>query len=391
MLVVSLRAMRAGAGSDDYHEAGASRIVLKSVYYVFAAAGCDMTEPNVPPPHPPQLPGSHPALPHPLRKLSGTEKAAALLLAVGPDNASRILAHLSEEEIRAIARSASDMGAISGPLLEGIADEFVSLVSSDGGIRGSSDQVKDLLEKILPTEQVRQIMSDVRSRMNEAVWPRLAETPPQITAQFLSKEHPQVISFVLSRVSTMVSAEIVAHFPTALRNEVMRRMLSNRLMTQEALRLLEQVLRDELLLKVARSSGQDAHARIAKIINKLDRKEMEEVLQSLAATRPKEAEIVRNLLFTFEDIAKLSVKTRTTLFENIEAELIIPALNGADATIKDLILSTVPSRTRKVIEQELAAAVPLSEKDVEKARRAVADMALQLADQGVVDLSFGEE
>jgi flagellar motor switch protein FliG len=231
----------------------------------------------------------------------------------------------------------------------------------------------------------------VRSRMNEAVWPRLAETPPQITAQFLSKEHPQVISFVLSRVSTMVSAEIVAHVPTALRNEVMRRMLSNRLMTQEALRLLEQVLRDELLLKVARSSGQDAHARIAKIINKLDRKEMEEVLQSLAATRPKEAEIVRNLLFTFEDIAKLSVKTRTTLFENIEAELIIPALNGADATIMDLILSTVPSRTRKVIEQELAAAAPLSEKDIEKARRAVADVALQLADQGVVDLSFGEE
>ncbi len=174
-------------------------------------------------------------------------------------------------------------------------------------------------------------MSDVRSRMNEAVWPRLAETPPQVLAQFLSKEHPQVVSFVLSRVSTSLSAEVVAHFNGPLRNEVMRRMLTNRLMTQHALRLLEQVLRDELLLKVARSSGQDTHGRIAKIINKLDRKEMEEVLQSIGATRPKEAEIVRSLLFTFDDIAKLSVKTRTTLFENMEAELIIPALNGADA------------------------------------------------------------
>ncbi len=313
-----------------------------------------------------------------------------MLLAVGAENASRVLAHLSEEEIRAIARSASDLGAIPGPVLESIAGEFVSLASTDGGIRASSEQVKDLLEKILPSEQVRQIMSDVNSRMNEAVWPRLSETPPQVTAQFLSKEHPQVISFVLSRMSTMVSAEIVAHFPAPLRNEVMRRMLSSRLMTQEALRLLEQVLRDELLLKVGRSSGQDAHARIAKIINKLDRKEMEEVLQSLAATRPKEAEIVRNLLFTFDDIAKLSVRTRTTLFENMEAELIIPALNGADAAVKDLILTTVPSRTRKVIEQELAAAAPMSEKEIEKARRAVADMALQLADQGVVNLSFEE-
>ena len=183
----------------------------------------------------------------------------------------------------------------------------------------------------------------------------------------------------------------MAHFSAPLRNEVMRRMLTNRLMTQPALRLLEQVLRDELLLKVARSSGQDTHARIAKIINKLDRKAMEEVLQALAATRPKEAEIVRSLLFTFDDIAKLSVKVRTTLFENMEAELLIPALNGADAAMKELILSTVPSRTRRVIEQELAGAAPMSEKEMEKARRVVADMALQLADQGVVDLSFGEE
>jgi flagellar motor switch protein FliG len=348
-----------------------------------------MTEATVPPPLPPPSPS--PPLPHVPRRLSGTEKAAALLLAVGPDNASRIMSHLSEEEIRAIARTASDLGAIPGAMLEDIAGEFVSLVGGDGGIRASSDQVKDLLEKILPTEQVRQIMSDVRSRMNEAVWPRLSETPPQVIAQFLSKEHPQVVSFVLSRVSTTLSADVVAHFPAALRNEVMRRMLTNRLMTQQALRLLEQVLRDELLLKVARSTGQDAHGRIAKIINKLERKDMEDVLQSIGATRPKEAEIVRSLLFTFDDIAKLSVKTRTVLFENIEAEYIIPALNGADAAMKELILSTVPSRTRKMIEQDLASAAPMSEKDVEKARRVVADMALSLADQGAVDLSFGEE
>jgi flagellar motor switch protein FliG len=338
----------------------------------------------VPAPPLPQATGAN-------RRLSGTEKVAALLLAVGADNASRILSHFSEEEIRAVARCASDLGAISGQVLENIAGEFVALVGGDGGIRASSDQVKDLLEKILPTEQVRQIMSDVRSRMNEAVWPRLSETQPSITAQFLAKEHPQVISFVLSRVSTSLSAEVVAHFNAPIRNEVMRRMLTNRLMTQGALRLLEQVLRDELLLKVARSSGQDSHGRIAKIINKLERKDMEDVLSAIAATKPKEAEIVRSLLFTFDDIAKLSQKTRTVLFENIEAEYIIPALNGADAALKELILSTVPSRTRKMIETDLASAAPLSEKDVEKARRTVADMALQLADQGVVDLSFGEE
>jgi flagellar motor switch protein FliG len=145
------------------------------------------------------------------------------------------------------------------------------------------------------------------------------------------------------------------------------------------------------LLKVARTSGQDTHARIAKIINKLDRRDMEEVLDSLSASRPKAAEIVRSLLFTFDDIAKLPEKTRTVLFENVESERLIPALNGASQELKDVILSSVPSRTRRVIEQDLAIAAPMTDKEIEKARRVVADIALQLADQGIITLSVDAE
>ncbi len=324
------------------------------------------------------------------RKLTGIEKAAALLLAVGKENASRIIAHFGEEEIRAIARSASDLGSIPGAAIEVIASEFMAQLATDGGIRPSTEQVKELLEKTLPTDQVQQIMSDVRARMNEAVWPRLAETPAQVLAQFLHKEHPQVISFVLSKVPTSLSAEVVALLVSQLRNEAMQRMLTNRLVTQHSLRLLEQVLRDELLLKVARTSGQDTHARIAKIINKLNRRDMEEVLGSLHASRPKAAQIVRSLLFTFDDIARLPVKARTALLENVEDERLIRSLNGAEQAFKDLVLSSVPSRTRRVIEQELALAAPLSAKEVEKARREVADVALQMADQGTIDLTFAD-
>ena len=328
------------------------------------------------------------AVPTAQRKLTGTEKAAALLLAVGKENASKILAQLDDEEIRAIARSASDLGSVTQATLDSIADEFVIKVTVDGGLRGSSDQVERMLEEIMPQPQVRQIMADVRARMNEAVWPRLVELPAHLLAQFLNKEHPQVITYVLSKASASLSAEVVALFPNHLRNEVMRRMLTNKLVTQQALRLLEQVLRDELLLKVAKTTGQDTHERVAKIVNKLSKKEMEEVLDSIGAARPKAAETVRALLFTFDDIVKLPAKTRVILFESIEADRLIAALNGADAALKDFILSSVPSRTRRVIEQDLAAAPPSTEKEIEKARREIADFALQLADQGTISLAF---
>ncbi len=330
------------------------------------------------------------AAPQPQKKLKGTDKAAALLLAMGKENAARLLPHFGEEEIRAVARSASELGAVPQTALDDIAEEFVARVVIEGGLRGSSEQVEELLEKIMPPQQVRQIMADVRSRMNEAVWPRLTELPAQTLSQFLNKEHPQVISFVLSKVTTTLSAEVVALFPSHLRNEVVRRMLTNKLVMQQSLRLLEQVLRDELLVKIARTSGQDMHARIAKIINKLDKREMEDVLFSLEATRPKAAIIVRGLLFTFDDIAKLPAKTRTILFETIEADRLIPALNGADAQLKDFILSSVPSRTRRIIEQDLLVAPALSDKEIEKARREIADVALRMADQGVINLTFAE-
>ncbi len=322
------------------------------------------------------------------RKLTGTEKAAALLLAVGKDNASKILAQLDDEEIRTIARSASDLGAVSQSTLDAIAEEFVIKVTIDGGLRGSSEHVEKLLSEIMPQQQVRQIMADVRARMNEAVWPRLVELPAHLLAQFLNKEHPQIITYVLSKVSASLSAEVVAAFPSYLRNEVMRRMLTNKLVTQQSLRLLEQVLRDELLLKVAKTTGQDTHERVAKIVNKLSKKEMEEVLDSIGASRPKAAETVRGLLFTFDDIRKLPPRTRIALFESIEADRLVPALNRADDEMKEFILSSVPSRTRRVIEQDLAVAPPMTEKEIERARREIADFALQLADQGAISLAF---
>ena len=347
---------------------------------------------NATSPKPPVAPPVAPPPIHaPARRLKGAEKAAALLLAVGRDNASRILTYFGEEEIRLLARTACDLGSIPQATLDDIADEFMGQVTTGGVLRGSSEEVQKLLEKILPPTQVMQIMSDVRAKMNEAVWPRLAELPAQVLAQFLSKEHPQIISFVLSKLPISLSAEVVALYPGPLRNETVRRMLSTKLVTQPALRLLEQVLRDDLLLKVARASGQDSHARIAKIINKLDRRTMDDVLDNLAASNPKAAEIVRSLLFTFDDIVKLPSSTRTALFENIDADRLIPALNGASGELKEFILTSVPMRTRKMIEQELAAAVPLSEKEREKARRVVADFALQLAEQGVITLDIGQE
>ena len=118
---------------------------------------------------------------------------------------------------------------------------------------------------------------------------------------------------------------------------------------------------------------------------------MDSVLQSLFAHRPKEAEIVKGMLFTFEDIARITQEARLKLFDQVAPERLIVALKTCEPVLKDLILSSVAARSRRMIESELEAGPPTSQKDIRKTRRSIADLALEMADRGDIDIRARDE
>jgi flagellar motor switch protein FliG len=123
----------------------------------------------------------------------------------------------------------------------------------------------------------------------------------------------------------------------------------------------------------------------------MERKHMDEVLRDLEQHRPKEAEIVRSLLFTFDDIAKLNQTAMLALFDQVPPERTIAALHGADARLRELILEAVPARARRMIEQEIATGKKPLTKEISKARRTIADLALNLMEKGVIELNAEDE
>ncbi len=127
------------------------------------------------------------------------------------------------------------------------------------------------------------------------------------------------------------------------------------------------------------------------IINKLERDQMEEVLQSLEATKPAEAEALRGHLFTFEDLAKLTPKARTTLFDKVPNDKVVLALKGTDETFRDIMLQALASRVRRMVEQELNSGQAVSNREVAEARRTIAGMALDLASRGEIELDAEED
>ena len=288
------------------------------------------------------------------KSLRGPDKVAALLLAMGKPLAGRLLKHFDNDELRLITRSVADLGSVGVPALETLIEEFAAQFLSGVDLLGSATEVEELLAGVFSPEQIADIMSDVTGNSNESIWERLSAVSESVVAAYIGKEHPQTAALILSKVSPTSAAKVMGQLPRELRNEVMRRMLSIASVSEQAIRALENTLQEDLLVNISRKNGADQNARMADIINKLEKNQMEDVLQNLAERRPKAAETLRGLLFTFEDIIKLQPRARMVLFDQIPTERVVLALKGTEAAFRDTILSSLAARARRIVESELA-------------------------------------
>ncbi|WP_295555983.1 FliG C-terminal domain-containing protein [uncultured Hyphomicrobium sp.] len=324
-------------------------------------------------------------------ELSGPKKVAALLLSMDKKVASRILKHFDEDDIKLIAQTATDLGAVTKDTLDGLIEEFAQHLRTGGDLVATAHEVEALLAGVVPPEQIAEIMTQVRSKSLQSIWIKLGEVPELSTAQYLTKEHPQVSALVLSRTPPAYAAATLKMLPAPLRNEIMRRMLALKVVLERPIQLLEGAVKEELLYKSAKNTGPTIHARLADIINKMERRQMDEILTDLDQHRPKEAELVRSLLFTFDDLQRLSQPALVTLFDGVPADRTINALFGAEPRMIDLILEATPARARRMIEQELATGKKPSTKEVQKARRAIADAAMEMIEKGIIEIGNNEE
>lgn len=326
------------------------------------------------------------------RVLTGRDKAAALLLAMGKPFAARVMKHFEEDDIKTVAESAAGLGTVPRRMVDELITEFTATVDTGTDLHATATEVEQLLTGLVSPEMMAKILVDLQGGGDKrAVWPRLSQMQEAPVAQYLMKEHPQIAAYVLSKATPMMAAAVLEAMPNEPRSDLMRRMLTMKHVMEEPMAILETVLHEELLHKGAGAAGVNIHARIADIINRMTREHMDEVFTSLNEYRPKEAEKVKGLLFTFDDIIKLRPEAVAKFFDQIPPERVILALFEADKTLSNLILASLGSRSRRMIETELKSGVTPPQRDVYKARRAIADVALELSEKGLIDIHANEE
>jgi len=327
-----------------------------------------------------------------LRTLTRAEKVAAVLLSLDKEIAQRLLKHFDQVEIRRIAKLAAGLGSIPATDIETIFEEFGDHLANNGvDLIGTAGQAEELLSGAIPPEQVSEIMSEVLGASNQQFWSRLSSMSEATIAAYLVNEHPQTIAIVASKLESALAAKMLAQFPAQTRNEVVRRMLTAGPVSNVALRLIETTLQEELMGATSPGVSKGANTRVAAIINQMDGAQAEGILQAIAGTEPTIADELKKMLFTFEDIPKLSRRARMVLFDQIPTDRLILALRGADAVVREAILPCLSARMRRMVEAEIATPNVAPRRDVVRAQRQIADAVLRLVEQGTIEIGGAEE
>ena len=318
------------------------------------------------------------------RPLSGAEKVAALLLAVGKPRATHLLRRFEPEELKLITRSAAELPPISPADLEALINEFASLFSEGAPVTGSTTELRDILSEVLTEEQLADVMGEKVDEPAAAseIWRRIGKINRKTLASYLAKEHPQTAALVLSRLESSVAAEIVGAFPAPQRNTLLVRMLGIQQVPEPVLRALEAALEEDLLA----ANESVSYGEVAGILNKLEPNQVEDLLAQLAAARPEDAKALKAMIFRFGDLVTLDSKSLTLLFDQVPIERIVLALLGAPAELQAALLAALPARSRRMVEAELQNSTSAAPKQVAEARNGIVETVLRMAASGEITL-----
>jgi flagellar motor switch protein FliG len=319
-------------------------------------------------------------------KLSGPEKAAVILLALGEEHAT-VWQSLDEEEIKEVSQAMASLGTVSATAVEDLMVEFVSGMSGAGAIMGSFEQTQKLLAAMMPEEKVNTLMEEIRGPAGRTMWDKLGNVNEAVLANYLKNEYPQTVAVVLSKIKSEHAARVLAALPEDFALECVMRMLRMEPVQREILDKIEATLRTEFMSNLARTSKRDSHEMMAEIFNAFDRQTEARFITALEERNREAAERIRALMFVYEDLSKLDPGGIQTLLRAVEKDQLALALKGASDSLREMFFSNMSERAAKIMREDMESMGPVRLRDVDQAQMAMVQVAKDLANKGEIMLA----
>ncbi|WP_158747622.1 flagellar motor switch protein FliG [Acidisphaera sp. L21] len=322
---------------------------------------------------------------------TGAQKAAVLMLALGEEQSTRLFSMMHEDEIKEVSSAMSQLGSVRAELVERLCVEFGESMGGLGHLVGSYESTERLLQRALPRDRAAQIMDEIRGPAGRTMWDKLGNVHEAVLANYLKNEYPQTVAVVLSKIRPDHAARVLTLLPDSFSIEVVMRMLRMESVQKDVLAGVERTLRAEFMSNLARSTRRDAHEMMAEIFNNLDRASETRFVAALEERNRESAERIKALMFTFDDLGRLSPVAVQGLLRAVEKDKLPLALKGASESLRELFFKNLSERAGKMLRDDIEGLGPVKLRDVDDAQAAIVVLAKELAANGTIEIGEGKD
>ena len=323
--------------------------------------------------------------------VSGLQKAAILLIALGPEKSASIFKHLKEEEIEELTLEIANTKSITPQLKEDVINEFYEVCLAQQYIaEGGIGYAKELLEKALGAEKAMDVIGKLTASLQVKPFEFVRKTDASQLLNFIQDEHPQTIALILSYLSAQQSAMIIASLPPDRQADVAKRIALMDRTSPDVIKEVEKVLETKLASLVNQDytiiGGVDA---VVDILNTVDRGTEKHIMESLEIEEPELADEIRKKMFVFEDILLLDDRAIQRVLREVENSDLAMALKGANEEVQNAIFNNLSKRLAAMIREDMEFMGPVRMKDVEEAQQKIVNIIRKLEDSAEIVISRG--
>jgi flagellar motor switch protein FliG len=322
---------------------------------------------------------------------TGMQKAAILLIALGPERSADIFKHLKEDEIEELTLEIANTKSVSPQVKEDVLNEFYQVCLAQQYIaEGGIGYAKELLDKALGNDKAQEVISKLTASLQVRPFEFVRKTDPSQLLNFIQDEHPQTIAMILSYLTPNQAAMVIGSLPPEKQADVAKRIAMMDRTSPDVIKEVERVLERKLSSLVNQDytivGGVDA---IVNILNTVDRATEKHIMESLEIEEPELADEIRKKMFVFEDILLLDDRAIQRVLRDVDNGDLAIALKGSNEEVQNAIFNNLSKRLAVMIKEDMEFMGPVRMKDVEEAQQKIVNIIRKLEDSAEIVISRG--
>lgn len=316
--------------------------------------------------------------------LTPLQKAAVLLLAVGPDATSLIVRQLPGHSVEEVMRELASLGRVSEEVQAKVVEEFYHLsLAQRYANEGSLEYARQVLRDSMDPQQADRILGQIQTQVQKTPFSFLQKAESENLLTFIQDEHPQTIALIVCHLAHHKAAEILSGLPMQKQIEVIKRIANMEQTNPEVIREVEKGLESRLANMLSQSMEKAGGVEtVAEVLNLADRATEKAIMEGLEAEDPDLVEEIRRLMFVFEDIMLVNDKGIQAVLKEVDNEELALALKTASDDLKDKVLRNMSSRAAELIKEDMEYMGPVRVSDVEAAQQRIVDLVRRLEEAG---------